>query len=135
MYALQSDRLSCSRISNIYSTVSAADSDIAIRSSDGVIFKLHLKNLEAYSEIFPSGKTLTMHEIVELTESASTLKLLFQYIYPEKSQPDLEKIMFGDLKALAEAVEKYRMLPAMEVCKAYMRSACIKYCVRSLTCF
>lgn len=90
-------------------------------SSDGVLFKVHRKNLELYSEGFP-GTDVPVHddEVVLLTEKASTLELLFQYMYKER-QPDLSAVEPDTLAELAEASEKYMVYSAMEVCKVYMK--------------
>jgi len=101
-------------------TVSALDADLTIKSSDGVLFKVHRRNLELLSEGFPGEDVKTHNEIVELTETADTLELLFQYMY-RQLQPDLHGIPFQTLASLAEAAEKYQVFPAMEVCKIYMR--------------
>jgi hypothetical protein len=96
--------------------VSTLDADLTIKSSDGVLFKVHRRNLELLSEGFPGEDVKTHNEIVELTETADTLEFLFQYMYP-----DLHGIPFQTLASLAEAAEKYRVFPVMEVCKIYMR--------------
>lgn len=64
----------------------------------------------------------SLDEIVDLTEKASTLELLFQYMY-RQPQPDLTEVPFENLAALAEAAEKYRVFAAMEVCKVHMKCA------------
>ena len=89
-------------------------------SSDGVLFKVHRKNLELYSEGFPGTDVPVHDEVVLLTEKASTLELLFQYMYKER-QPDLSKVEPDELADLAEACEKYMVYPAMEICKVYMK--------------
>ena len=102
--------------------VRAADADVTISSSDGVLFKVHRKNLELWSEGFPgSDVPVTVHdnEVVPLTERAATLELLFRYMYKER-QPDLSAVPPDDLAELAEAAEKYMVYPAMEVCKVRM---------------
>ncbi|KAH9915335.1 uncharacterized protein B0H18DRAFT_99559 [Fomitopsis serialis] len=100
----------------------AADADLTISSSDGVLFKVHRKSLETYSDIFPGTDVPVDNEIVPLSEKASTLDLLFQYMYRQR-QPDLSKIDADELAMLAEAAEKYFVYSAMEVCKVYMQSA------------
>jgi hypothetical protein len=101
-------------------TVSAPDADLLVRSSDGVLFKVHRKNLEMHSEGSPGEDIPTHDELVELNETADTLELLFQYMYRQR-QPDLYGIPFQTLASLTEAVEKYRVFPAMEICKVHMR--------------
>ena len=61
--------------------VNAADSDVTIACSDGVLFRVHKNNLATHSEVFPEGDLATNDEIVQLTETSSTLELLFQYMY------------------------------------------------------
>lgn len=75
-----------------------------------------------FSEGFPGDDSniLSLNEIVDLTETASTLELLFQYMY-RQPQPDLTKVQFKDLAAVAEAAEKYCVFAAMEVCKIHMK--------------
>jgi len=58
-------------------------------------------------------------EVVHLTESASILELLFQFIYPMPT-PDFESMAFPILDALAEAAEKYQVYPAMGFCRIQM---------------
>jgi hypothetical protein len=41
-------------------------------------------------------------------------------MYP-RNHPDLEDVPFEDLAAVAEAVEKYQVFPAMNICKPKMR--------------
>ncbi|EPS96237.1 hypothetical protein FOMPIDRAFT_1032530 [Fomitopsis schrenkii] len=60
------------------------------------------------------------NEVVLLTEKASTLDLLFQYMYRER-QPDLSKVDPDEIAELAEASEKYMVFSAMEICKVYMK--------------
>ncbi|KII91406.1 hypothetical protein PLICRDRAFT_38159 [Plicaturopsis crispa FD-325 SS-3] len=94
-----------------------------MRSSDRVLFKLHRKYLDVHSEGFAiEGLNLVEGEVIDLTENSKTLGLLFQYVYPRR-QPDLEKIEFSVLDALAEAAEKYQVFPAMEICMHRMIDA------------
>lgn len=102
--------------------VSAADSDLTIRSSDGVLFKVHRKNLELHSDVFAdAGNLSSCNEIIDLSETSSVLELLFQFMY-RQTQPDLSLIEFELLCPLAEAAEKYSVHSATQVCKIYMRS-------------
>lgn len=61
--------------------------------------------------------------MVDLTEPAATLELLFQYMYPQR-QPDLNEIDLPLLAELAEAVEKYQVYSAMDICKIFMGYLC-----------
>jgi len=93
---------------------------LTISSSDSVLFKVHRKNLETYSDIFPGADISLDNEVVPLSEKASTLELLFQYVYRQR-QPDLSDIDAEELAMLAEAAEKYSVYAAMEVCKMCMQ--------------
>ncbi|THU78041.1 hypothetical protein K435DRAFT_700978, partial [Dendrothele bispora CBS 962.96] len=115
-------------------------SDITLQSSDRVLFKVHRRNLEMYSQVFadaanatatvpisiptPASTTLSdsssSSEIVHLSESSAVLDLMFQYMYLQP-QPDLRKVDFDVIKDLAEAVEKYCVYSAMGALKVGMR--------------
>ncbi|KAJ7253342.1 hypothetical protein B0H12DRAFT_595340 [Mycena haematopus] len=81
------------------------DADIAFQSSDQVIFRVHLKNLETHSDGFPPSM---------LCAPGSG-----EYMYPQR-QPDLNDIELSQLAQLAEAVEKYQVYSALEICKIFM---------------
>ncbi|EDR06543.1 uncharacterized protein LACBIDRAFT_328778 [Laccaria bicolor S238N-H82] len=101
----------------------AEDAEIAFRSSDNAIFKIHRKNLEVNSVgLSPADLTTSVSELVPLSEDAPTLELLFQYIYPRR-QPLLDDIEFALLASLAEAAEKYEVFAAMTVCYIRMSAA------------
>ncbi|KAK7035886.1 S-adenosyl-L-methionine-dependent methyltransferase [Favolaschia claudopus] len=106
--------------------VNFPDADISFRSNDQVVFRVHIKNLETHSDGFPpaafcaSGSTASVsEEVVDLSESAAVLDLLFQYVYPQR-QPDLSEIELPLLADLSEAVEKYQVYAAMDICKIFM---------------
>lgn len=73
-----------------------------------------------YSEGFPGDDLATQNEVVQLSETAAALELLFQYMYRQR-QPDLSCVPFETLAQLAEAAEKYQVFSAIEVCKMYMK--------------
>ncbi|KZP29175.1 hypothetical protein FIBSPDRAFT_852012 [Athelia psychrophila] len=101
----------------------ANDSDVTFRSCDGILFRVHRKNLDTSSEGFsPPDGTSSQDEIVPLTEDGATLDLLFQYIYPQPV-PDLTKIGFKQLAGLAEAAEKYQVYAAIGFCQIRMSEA------------
>ncbi|KAJ7118941.1 hypothetical protein C8R44DRAFT_186326 [Mycena epipterygia] len=99
------------------------DADIAFRSSDQIIFRVHIKNLETHSDGFPPAALCApgsnLNEVVDLSEPAATLDLLFQYMYPQR-QPDLSAIEFPLLADLSEAAEKYEVYSAMDICRIFM---------------
>ncbi|KAJ7221541.1 hypothetical protein GGX14DRAFT_353663 [Mycena pura] len=102
--------------------VNFPDSDIAFRSCDHRIFRVHVRNLETHAEGFPPAAFCAQEdgsEVVDLSEPAATLELLFQYMYPQR-QPDLTALEFSLLADLAEAAEKYQVYAAMDICRIFM---------------
>ncbi|KAF9458530.1 hypothetical protein BDZ94DRAFT_1325461 [Collybia nuda] len=97
------------------------DADITFRSCDDILFKIHRKNLEVCTGGFPPSGFDTLGEIVPLTESASTLEILFQYMYPVP-QPDIRSFPFVTMAAVAEAAEKYQVYPAIYICTIIMET-------------
>lgn len=92
------------------------------QSSDEVLFKVHRKNLETHSEGFrpPEGTSASSsEEPIPLVETSQVLEFLFQYMYLQR-HPDIKKIDFAILSGLAEAVEKYQVYAAMEICNIRM---------------
>ncbi|KAJ7500561.1 hypothetical protein B0H11DRAFT_1995763 [Mycena galericulata] len=98
----------------------SSDADVVFQSCDGVLFGIHRANLQTNTEGFPPPEIANTDETVPLSESSSTLELLFQYIYPRR-HPALDEIPFADLAALAEAAEKYQVFSAMNICRIRMR--------------
>jgi len=110
----------------------SADAEITYKSADGVLFRIHKINLEACTEGLSPPEGSTFEEIVELTEDARTLELLFQFIYPTAGI-DLSSIDFHALESLAEAAEKYQVYTAMSICKIYMMFVINSIHLRSVT--
>lgn len=104
--------------------VCALDADITILSADGILFKVHRKNLEVHSDVFAGAEDATRpengDEIVHLPENSDVLDLLFQYMY-RQPQPDLNKVEFATIAGLAEAAEKYVVYSALEWCRMRMK--------------
>jgi hypothetical protein len=100
--------------------VNSQDADVIFQSCDGILFGIHRPNLQTNTEGFPPPEIATGDEVVPLSESAATLELLFQFIYPRR-HPGLDEIVFADLAALAEAAEKYQVFSAMNICRIRMR--------------
>ncbi|KAG6916813.1 hypothetical protein DXG01_005279, partial [Tephrocybe rancida] len=98
----------------------ASDADVIFTSSDNVLFHVHRKNLETQAAAFPSSEFNTKGEIVALSEDASTLETLFQYVYPQRRQ-NIELLPFEDLYKLAEAAEKYEVISLMSICNARLK--------------
>ncbi|KAK7451205.1 hypothetical protein VKT23_012537 [Stygiomarasmius scandens] len=98
-----------------------SDGDIVFSSSDEVLFYVHKKNLEFCSGGFPPADTPTLDdESIPLTEKASTLELLFAFVYPQR-YPGLNDMTFEELVDLAEAAEKYEVYFAMSLCSLKMK--------------
>jgi hypothetical protein len=104
-------------------TVCAADSDITIQSSGGVLFRLHQANLKI--SLGSCEFVTTDNEVVRLPESSAVFDLLFQFCYPER-HPDLDTVKFDILAELAEAAEKYKVFSAIDICRVAMR--CVLGC-------
>ncbi|KAJ3742414.1 hypothetical protein DFH05DRAFT_211823 [Lentinula detonsa] len=101
----------------------AHDADIIIRSSDNVDFYVHKKNLEFSTGGFPPANLTSSNsnEVVALSESAATLEIMFQFVYP-KRYPALHKLNFEALMLLAEAAEKYEVFALINSCEFYLRN-------------
>jgi hypothetical protein len=96
------------------------DSDLTVKSSDDVLFKIHKLNLQIAAGNFPFTGDGS-YPTISLKETSVTLDLLFRFCYPEL-HPDLEHVDFCILKDLAEAVENYQVWSALNICKIRMRS-------------
>ena len=95
--------------------VSLNDSDIEIRSVDGFIFQLHRVVLGVTTGAFPGSEFDTNGEMVQLTEPAKVLGVLFAFLYP-KVHPDLHGECFEAVSAVAEAAGKYEVFSATSTC-------------------
>lgn len=107
----------------ILSIVCSPDSDITLRSCDGVVFKFYKKNLECHSAAFAgAGKCAVSlsDEIIDFEETSQVLELLLQFMTLQR-QPDLTELNIALLAPLAEAVEKYEVFSAMTVCNRSMK--------------
>ncbi|KAG6827492.1 hypothetical protein H0H92_011568 [Tricholoma furcatifolium] len=96
------------------------DADVAFRSSDGVIFKLHSANLNTATENLVVRRGTKLIEPVALDDKSDALTTLFQFVYPAL-HPDLEGLDFPRLLSIATAAEKYRIYSAMNVCKIQIK--------------
>ena len=106
-------------VAKYFLAVHFPDADLIFQSSDGVRFHIHSKYLENTSGGFAPSEFPTKDEVIMLPETAETLELMFQFVYPRR-QPVLAFLSFGTLGALAEASEKYEIYPAMQICNIYM---------------
>jgi hypothetical protein len=95
---------------------------LTVKSGDGVVFKVFAKDLETFTDSFPSTDIVTnTGDAVYLSETSTVLEILFQFARRQR-QPDLSHLAFETLAELAEAVEKYEVFPAAELCKTHMTS-------------
>ncbi|KAJ3837721.1 hypothetical protein EV361DRAFT_278567 [Lentinula raphanica] len=91
--------------------------DIVLRSSDGIRFGAHSRNLEIYSDGFPKANSVThTAEDVELPEDSDVVSLLLKFMH-HQPQPDLELLASKLLIKFANAAEKYGIYCATGVCK------------------
>ncbi|KAF8887308.1 hypothetical protein BD779DRAFT_1527370 [Infundibulicybe gibba] len=109
----------------------APDADVVFSSSDGVHFRIHSKNLAVNSGVLDPGPT-DLQAVAQLTEPASTLEILFQFIYPSR-RSDISKLSPDGLFTLGEAVEKYQVFPAMELCCIYIKPLASTHAIRTLS--
>jgi len=84
-----------------------------VRSADGFVFQLHSVVLGVTTGAFPGLDA--EGEMVQLTEPANVLEILFAFLYP-KRHPDLYGESFERLIAVAEAAGKYEVPSAADVC-------------------
>ncbi|KAJ6517330.1 hypothetical protein C8R47DRAFT_1086993 [Mycena vitilis] len=108
----------------------AADADLTVTSSDGMLFKVHRKNLEFHSDIFADAASATGHQeddgIIDLSETSDVLDLLFQFMYRQR-QPELKGLDFELLAALAEAAGKYSVPVVLDCCQPHLRAFISKH--------
>jgi hypothetical protein len=102
-----------------FHTVDAADADVVFKSKDGILFRIHLKNLETGTGKLPPDGVST-GEIIELPEISTVLEDVFAFIYPRR-HPLLAQIQMSHLVMVAEAAEIYEVFAAMSVCYLRMR--------------
>ncbi|KAJ3782856.1 hypothetical protein GGU10DRAFT_69806 [Lentinula aff. detonsa] len=99
----------------------SSDADVTFQSSDNVDFRLHKRYLEFATGGFPPANTpSSLGEIVRLSESSTTLEILFQFVYPQR-HPSLDKLGFEELLKVAEAAEKYEVFGALTATHLMLR--------------
>jgi hypothetical protein len=114
-------------------SVCEPDADITFKSSDGVLFKIHRKYLEATSAGFTAPPFVeTDGELVLLQEPSEVLEILFRFVHPptesqQYRQPAMMDVKPDVLFAVAEAAEKYLVFGAMNICLSRMECAFPKW--------
>ncbi|KAG7091611.1 hypothetical protein E1B28_010630 [Marasmius oreades] len=93
--------------------------DITLRSSDGIRFGAHKKNLESFSEGFPPVEWTAEKkgEIVELPEKGITLRLLLRFMHNTalaKLWKECSDMDIDDLLAFMDAADKYGVFIALQ---------------------
>ncbi|PFH48558.1 hypothetical protein AMATHDRAFT_149661, partial [Amanita thiersii Skay4041] len=115
--------------------------DIVLAASDGKQFGAHRRNLELYSEGFPpstlgdsseAAGASTKAEIAELPERPEVVELVLRYMHNTR-QPRLDDLGFDVFEDLAEAVEKYSIYSAMEICRVFMERHMHEHPTEALT--
>ncbi|KAH0581491.1 hypothetical protein H2248_011206 [Termitomyces sp. 'cryptogamus'] len=108
-----------------------SDADITFKSSDHVLFGIHRKNLQTSTGVFPPAEFSPDGEVVQLSEDAETLEILFQFVYPRR-HPTLLETPFLILAKVSEAAEKYQVFAAMNICNIRMEQALPRFPVEVL---
>ncbi|PFH48568.1 hypothetical protein AMATHDRAFT_149601, partial [Amanita thiersii Skay4041] len=98
--------------------------DVILKSSDNKVFGGHTANLDKFSCGFPPASLATSSpastaDPVCLTESGAVLELLLKCLHNQRQQ-DLSRCSNMVVIALAEAVQKYMVYTAMEICRLNM---------------
>ncbi|TFY64772.1 hypothetical protein EVJ58_g2397 [Rhodofomes roseus] len=96
----------------------ADDADIKVRSSDGVLFKVHQRTVDKYSEGLLGNGVPNSRGEFELKENCETLGLLFQYMY--RKRPELSGVPFSTLRSVADAADTYQMYSLSDMCECQM---------------
>ncbi|KAI0072695.1 hypothetical protein K474DRAFT_343294 [Panus rudis PR-1116 ss-1] len=114
-------------VGNISPQFNATDADVILRASDGMLFRVYRRDLEAFSEGFagPAAAhdacpTNPADDIVQLTESSAVLEILLQFMRRQR-HPSLKDLDGKTMAGVAEAVEKYQVFSALEACKTQMQ--------------
>ncbi|TFK35744.1 hypothetical protein BDQ12DRAFT_725782 [Crucibulum laeve] len=117
MFKVNMPYVICTKVSDQFRAT--VDTDVTFQSSDGVLFHIQRKHVEATTGGFPPSTIPTFGQIVPLTEDAVALELLFQFVIPRR-HPSLNDIDFQLLLKLAESAEKYEVYAAMNACNLRM---------------
>jgi len=93
--------------------------DVVLRSREGKTFGAHTAFLARYSGAFPRPDMITSTdplETVDLDERSEVIKLILQFTHPDERPPETQDVPGDVMLEFAEAVEKFIIFPAMEVC-------------------
>ncbi|KIM42581.1 hypothetical protein M413DRAFT_444289 [Hebeloma cylindrosporum] len=112
--------------------------DITFKSSDGMLFKIYRKYLEATSAGFTAPPFVeTDQDPVLLQEPSEVLEILFRFVHPpmesqQYHQPNMADVEPEVLFAVAEAADKYLVYGAMNICLSRMDKFADKYPLKIL---
>ncbi|KAJ3756485.1 hypothetical protein EV360DRAFT_47877, partial [Lentinula raphanica] len=97
--------------------------DVSFRSSDGVIFRIDQWRLALMTDAFPPASSGCRPEgVVQLyDEDSETLEMLFVFLYPNLSIPDIGALPYDALVKLLNAADKYALTSAIEICLCYLQ--------------
>ncbi|KAK1231788.1 hypothetical protein PQX77_005080 [Marasmius sp. AFHP31] len=96
--------------------------DVVIRSSDGILFGAHTKNLELFSESFPdpdgfkSTRDERIPDIVDLVENAATIRLFLTFTHNGDHRALLDTLSLTTLIELTGVADKYGNHFALGMC-------------------
>ena len=115
-------------MADLISVCSTGENIIVFRSRDHVLLNIHRANLRAVTDgPFAVDLAAPEGDVADLPEDGDTLELMFRHVYPGRI-PSLAPLPFQKLYTLAEASEKYRVGPAMNMCYThleYVRSSVV----------
>ncbi|KAL1701455.1 hypothetical protein EV121DRAFT_170104, partial [Schizophyllum commune] len=97
--------------------------DIVLQSCDGHLVGAHTRSLEMFGEAFPASRDAAApNEPIPLAERAEVLRLLLHYMHCVP-QPPLDGIPGKLFRDFTDAVEKYGVHAAGQVCDLRMRAS------------
>ena len=105
--------------------------DVILMSSDGISLGGHIQNLKLFSEGFcgmgQPQDVVAEPVSAEYQESADVLRVLLRFMHSEVPS-DLRELLFTQLKAVAEAVNKYIVYHAIPYCSLLLQRHVIESC-------
>ena len=123
-------------MADLISVCSTGEDIIVFRSRDHVLLNIHRANLRAVTDgPFAVDLAAPEGDVADLPEDGDTLELMFRHVYPGRI-PSLAPLPFQKLYTLAEASEKYRVGPAMNMCYThleYVRSSVVIHLLMTWT--
>ncbi|KAL1729606.1 hypothetical protein EV714DRAFT_212604 [Schizophyllum commune] len=107
-------------MADLLAVCSTGEDIIVFKSRDHVLLNIHRANLHAVTDgPFVVDLAAPEGDVADLPEDGDTLELMFRHVYPGRI-PSLAPLSFQKLYTLAEASEKYRVGPAMNMCYTHL---------------